>query len=83
MGRTAGVHPQGPGEPMGPRRGIGAKGARKASGQAAIAVDVEAGVARQVQGALASPKLAGARTIPIMAPLVAVLAATSGTVRLP
>lgn len=59
------------------RRRISAKGARKGVRQAAVAVDVEAELACLSQGTLASPVLAGACAIPVVATLEAALAAAS------
>lgn len=78
MGRAAGIHPQGPGGRLVARRCISTEGARQTSRQAAGAVDVEAGQARQVQDALAVAVLASGSTIPVVAAMVAMIAAAPG-----
>lgn len=78
MGRTAGVHPQGPGRRLVARRCISTEGARQTGRQAAGAIDVEAGQTRQVQDALAVAVLASRGTIPVVAAMVAMVAASSG-----
>lgn len=75
MRSAAGVHPQATRRRARPRRGLGTEGTGLEVGQAAFAIDVEARLARPIQGALARPVLAGVGTVPVVKALVAVVAA--------
>lgn len=75
VGSAPGVHPQTAGRRLGPGRRVGAEGTRVELGQAAVPIDVEAGQARPIQGALTGPVLAGVGTVPVVKALVARLVA--------